>query len=389
MFHRALNTSINNSFFLFGARGTGKSTYIQAQFTAEDTLFFDLLDPESESLLLLKPNRLTELIKARGAGIKRVVIDEIQKLPKLLNIVHQQIEETKRAGLPVQFILTGSSARKLKRGAANLLAGRAFIYELFPLTHIELESRFNLSEVLQYGALPAIFSFENPAEKRLYLEAYGRTYLKEEIWNEQIVRKLEPFARFLEIAAQCNGKIINFSKIGRDIGADPKTVQSYYQILEDTMTGILLPAYHRSVRKRQTMAPKFYFFDTGVKRALDGTLSVELLPQTYAYGDAFEHFIILEMLRLNAYRALDYRFSYFRTHEDAEVDLVIERPGKSSVLVEIKSSEFVDESDLKSLINIARDFGPCESICLSRDSAARQIGKVKILPWQDGLRKIF
>ena len=388
MFQRIISTSKSNSFFIFGARGTGKSTYVSTHYSGEDTLWIDLLDPKEEALLLKNPNLLVERIEAGGAQLRRVIIDEVQKLPKLLNLVHQQIEAAKRAGHPLQFILTGSSARKLRRGAANLLAGRAFLYHLYPLTHRELGDAFNLVQVLQYGALPEIFSYSSIEDKRLYLESYSRTYLKEEIWNEQIVRKLEPFAHFLEVAAQSNGMILNFSKIGRDIGIDTKTVQSYYQILEDTLAGILLPAYHRSVRKRQTTAPKFFFFDTGVKRALEGTLTVDLLPQTHAYGEAFEHFIILEIIRLSSYLQNDYRFSYFRTHEDAEVDLIIERPGKVPLLIEIKSSENIDGAKLKSLERIARDFGACECLCLSRDKAPRKIGETLILPWNDGFRHI-
>lgn len=389
MIHREINTSQSHSFFLFGARGTGKSTYVHALCAGSETLLVDLLNPDEEGTLLRHPGMLVERIQARGPALRCVVIDEVQKLPKLLDLVHQQIEVAKRAKHPLQFILTGSSARKLRRGAANLLAGRAFLYHLFPLTHRELAGAFDLTAVLQYGSLPAVFSYEPLAEKRSYLESYARTYLKEEVWNEQIVRKLEPFAHFLEVAAQCNGKILNFSKIGRDVGIDTKTVQSYYQILEDTLVGLLLPAYHRSVRKRQTTAPKFYFFDTGVKRALDGTLTVDLLPQTYAFGDAFEHFLILEIVRCNAYRQADFRFSYFRTHEDAEIDLVIDRPGKRPLLVEIKSSAAVDATDMKSFERIARDFGGGEALCLSRDPVRRQVGAVTIFPWQDGLRYIF
>lgn len=388
MFHRIVNTSKLHSFFIFGARGTGKSTYINTHYSGKDSLWIDLLDPKEEALLLKNPGLLVERIQAGGSQLRRVIIDEVQKLPKLLDLVHQQIEAGKRAGHPLQFILTGSSARKLRRGAANLLAGRAFLYHLYPLTHRELGSAFDLTSVLQYGSLPEIFSYSTAQDKRLYLETYGRTYLKEEIWNEQIVRRLEPFAHFLEVAAQCNGTLLNFSKIGRDIGIDTKTVQSYYQILEDTLAGILLPAYHRSVRKRQTTAPKFYFFDTGVKRALEGTLTVDLLPQTSAFGDAFEHFILLEIIRLSSYLQNDYRFSYFRTHEDAEVDLIIERPGKVSLLVEIKSSETVDSAKLKPMERIAEDFGDCECLCLSRDKTARKIGKTLILPWDEGLRHI-
>ncbi|MBI5300152.1 MAG: ATP-binding protein [Deltaproteobacteria bacterium] len=388
MFSRIVNPSKTNSFFLFGARGTGKSTYLSANFSDEDTLFIDLLNLEKEALLLRHPNFLIEQIRAKGPDLKRVVIDEIQKLPKLLDVVHQQIEETKRAKRPLQFVLTGSSARKLKRGAANLLAGRAFLYELFPLTHRELGNPFDLKDVLQYGSLPGIYSYDNASDKRAYLETYGRTYLKEEIWNEQIVRKLEPFAHFLEVAAQCNGKILNYSKIGRDIGTDAKTVQSYYQILEDTLVGVILQPYHRSVRKRETKAPKFYLFDTGVKRALEGTLTVELLPQTYAFGEAFEHFIILELMRLNSYYQLGFRLYYFRTHEDAEVDLVMERPGKSPILIEIKSADFVDAGELRSLERIAHDFGDCECVCLCRGTEERKVKNVLILPWKEGLERL-
>lgn len=388
MFTRIVNTSKSHSFFLFGARGTGKSTHVIKYYSGEDALFIDLLKPDEETTFLKNPSLLTERIKGYGPKLKRVIIDEVQKLPKLLNLVHQQIEESKRAGHPLQFILTGSSARKLRRGAANLLAGRAFLYYLYPLTHRELGLSFDLTQTLQYGSLPEIFSYDTPNDKRNYLETYGRTYLKEEIWNEQIVRKLEPFAHFLEVAAQCNGKILNFSKMGRDIGADTKTVQSYYQILEDTLTGFLLPAYYRSVRKRQTAAPKFYFFDTGIKRALEGTLTVDLLPQTYAFGDAFEHFILLEIVRFSSYQQNDYRFSYFRTHEDAEVDLIIERPGKFPLLIEIKSSESVDSAEVKSLERIAKDFGVCECLCFSRDKTRRKVGNTLILPWQEGLAYI-
>ena len=388
MFHRLIKLPESHSFFLFGARGTGKSTHIIKHYSGEETLFIDLLKPEEEAALLKTPNLLVERIKGHGPKLRRVILDEVQKLPRLLDLVHQQIEESKRAGHPLQFILTGSSARKLRRGAANLLAGRAFLYHLYPLTHQELGSRFDLTQILQYGSLPAIFSYETATEKRLYLETYGRTYLKEEIWNEQIVRKLEPFAHFLEVAAQCNGKILNFSKIGRDVGINTKTIQSYYQILEDTLAGFMLPAYHRSVRKRQTTAPKFYFFDTGVKRALDGTLSVDLVPQTHAFGDAFEHFVILEILRLSDYRNNDYRFFYFRTHEDAEIDLVVERPGKASLLIEIKSSEHVDSAEIKPLERVAKDFDACECLCLSRDKISRKVGHTLILPWQEGLAHI-
>ncbi|MFQ5628705.1 MAG: ATP-binding protein, partial [bacterium] len=206
---------------------------------------------------------------------------------------HRILDERKRKNAaPIQFIMTGSSARKLKRGAANLLAGRAFVYHLFPLTAQELKGDFELRTALEFGSLPEVWNLKEKDLAIRYLEAFSRTYLKEEVWNEQIIRKLEPFSYFLEVAAQMNGKVLNFSKIARDIGVDTKTVQSYFQILEDTLLGFLVPPFHRSVRKRQLTNPKFYFFDAGVKRALERTLTVSLLPQTYAFGGGLRAFCL-------------------------------------------------------------------------------------------------
>jgi len=287
-----------------------------------------------------------------------------------------------------RFAMTGSSARKLKREGTNLLAGRAFVYNLFPLTHRELKDGFNLDSALIYGTLPGLLKFSSSEEKISFLRAYALTYLKEEIWGEHIIRKLDPFRKFIEIAAQCNGGIINFANIARDVGVDIKTVQSYFEILEDTLLGFMLEPYHQSVRKRQRQAPKFYLFDTGVRRALDRTLTVTLKPGTYAYGKAFEHYVIAEAARLNEYRQKDFRFSYLRTKDDAEIDLVVERPGASTALVEIKSTPRVDDRDTKSLERFAADMPKSEAFILSTDPMAKRIGKVKAFPWQQGLKEI-
>jgi predicted AAA+ superfamily ATPase len=190
--------------------------------------------------------------------------------------------------------LTSSSARKLKRGSANLLAGRAFTYKLFPLTHLELAKQFDLNQALTYGTLPKLLEYEDNNDKVEFLRSYTQTYLREEIQIEQLVRRLNPFRDFLELAAQNNGEILNYTKISRDIGVDHKTVANYYQILEDTLVGFYLPPFHKSVRKRQLESPKFYLFDTGVKRALERSFNIPLNKRSYAYGKAFEHFVILE-----------------------------------------------------------------------------------------------
>lgn len=388
MFHRIINLPQTHSFFLFGARGTGKTTLLRHLCPPESTVFVDLLNLEQETGFIRDPERFGRLIDGLSPAIRVVVVDEIQRVPRLLDVIHRKLEERKRRGTPLQFIMTGSSARKLKRGAANLLAGRAFVYHLFPLTTTELQNVFDLQTALENGTLPEAWNLKEKETIVRYLEAYSRTYLKEEIWNEQIIRKLEPFSYFLEVAAQTNGKVLNFSKIARDIGVDTKTVQSYFQILEDTLLGYFLPSFHRSVRKRQLTNPKFYFFDTGVKRALERSLTVPLLPQTYAFGEAFEHFVFLEMQRRNEYQKRDYRFSYLQTHDGAEVDFVIERPGRPIALVEIKSASRIEPSMAKHLQRFCGDLGDCEAYLLSLDSTPQKLGLVHALPWEQGLQAL-
>ena len=200
------------------------------------------------------------------------------------------------------------------------------------MTHLELGEVFSLQDVLQWGSLPKIFDLENDNARAAYLRSYGLNYVTTEIQAEQWVRKIEPFRKFLPIAAQMNGKILNYSKIARDVGVDTTTIISYFDILEDTLLGFRLDAFHESVRKRQALKPKFYFFDLGVKRSLEHTLTVHLLPQTFAFGEAFEYFVICEIMRLNSYYARDFSFSFLRTKDDAEVDLIVDRLGKKTYL---------------------------------------------------------
>jgi len=380
---RRLLTPLNHSFFLFGPRGTGKTFFLKERFAAQRTLWVDLLDPLTEDRYALRPATLRDEILAQKDHIDWVVIDEVQKLPRLLDVVHQLIESHK-----IRFALTGSSARKLKRGAANLLAGRAFVYHLYPVTHREWGPAFDLESALRWGGLPRLEQLATDEEKHDFLKTYALTYLKEEIWAEQVVRKLDPFRRFLEIAAQTNGEIVNYTNIARDVGADTKTVQSYFQILEDTLVGFFLEAHHRSIRKQQRQAPKFFFFDTGVKRALEGTLTQKLVPNTYGYGKSFEHFVLLEIIRLNDYLKKDYRFSYLLTKDRAEIDLVIERPGLPVALVEIKSTEHADDRDTRAIEHFLPDFKKAAGFCLSRDPIPKKIGNVSVLPWEQGMKEL-
>jgi predicted AAA+ superfamily ATPase len=384
MIKRLLQLPKKHSFFLFGPRGTGKSTMLAQQFGGERSYWIDLLNPEEEDRFLRQPSMLQAIVEALPKEVDHIIIDEIQKVPRLLDVVHSLIEKTNK-----KFLLTGSSARKLKRGAANLLAGRAFVYHLFPFNFMEESAAFDLDIALRFGQLPKIAELDGDAEKIKFLNAYANTYLKEEIAVEQIVRNLTPFRRFLEVAAQSNGKIINYSKIAKDTGAAETTVKEYFIILEDTMLGFMLEPFQHSFRKRLSQKPKFYFFDNGVAHALSRTLTIPLLPKTSAYGEAFEQFIINEVVKLISYLHEEYRISYLQTKDDSEIDLIVERPGLPLLCIEIKSSELIREEDLSAFIRLTADLEKCEAICLSNDRTSKRYQHVTSLYWKDGLQKYF
>ena len=384
MLPRLCNLSKSNSFFLFGPRGTGKTTLIRSQFSDQQAVYVNLLDNSLMDQLLLDATRFIDIIDSPENRAKSVIIDEVQKLPQLLNIAHTQIQERKR-----QFILTGSSSRKLKQAGANLLAGRAWLYHLYPLNTAEMQDAFDLKKALEFGGLPDAF-LSNSDDAREYLNAYVATYLQKEIQQEQWVKNLAPFRKFLAIAAQMNGKIVNKAAIAKQVGVDPTTVTNYFEILADTLLGFMLPSFSRSVRKAQRQLPKFYFIDTGIKRGLDRTLTVELLPQTFAWGDAFEHWVILEFVKGCQYKRLDWTLSYLRTKDDVEIDLIVERPGDRELLVEIKSKSRVDAADAKSLESLGADINPkAEHWLLSCDPLARSFGKTTALYWRDALKRLF
>lgn len=382
MIQRLIRISRNNSFFLFGPRGTGKSTVLKTAPFLKSAFYIDLLNPESESRYSVRPELLSEQVAKFSKG-QWVVIDEVQKAPRLLNEVHRLIEDRK-----IHFALSGSSSRKLKRGAANLLAGRAFVHALHPFTFKELGSDFKLDTALDWGTLPRLYEFDSDEDRARHLRAYVHTYLKEEIQVEQLVRKLDPFRLFLPIAAQMSGEIVNYSSISKDTGVDHKTVQTYFEILEDTYLGAFLRPFSRSIRQVQKQSPKFYLFDGGVKKALEDRLSIPLSRGTSEYGKAFESWFINECLRLNSYRELDYRFSYLRTKDDVEVDLIIERPNRSMALVEIKSGENIDERHVRSLNLFSRDFPKAQLICAAQVKRPQKIGAVSVLPWREAFDEL-
>lgn len=321
-------------------------------------------------------------VLALPKAITHVVIDEIQKIPELLDVVHNLIETHK---VPQVFVLTGSSARKLKAGGANLLAGRAAVRTIFPLTSKELGDRFDIDTALTWGTLPLIWNTDEAEERSDVLRAYATTYLKEEIWSEQIIRNLSPFRRFLEVTAAQSGKIVNYSKIARDVGVDIKTVQAWYEVLQDTLVGFYLDAYHSSVRKQLRQAPKFYFFDTGVTRALAHMLNVTPAPRTSYYGDLFEQFVITELRSRSHYENLDYQMSYLMTKSHKEVDLIVKRPGKPLALIEIKSTREVTADDFAVLEHFGPEFPEAELFLWSQDKTPQKKGRINALHWRDGV----
>lgn len=383
MLTRLSMPSNQQSFFLFGARGTGKSTLLKTLPFLKNSFFIDLLKPNQEEEYSLRPSLLEEQSHSLRKN-QWIVIDEIQKVPKLLDIVHSLIEER---GL--KFALTGSSSRKLKRGGGNLLAGRAVIYSLYPISSTEMGNKFSLNSALQWGTLPKILGLSSNSEKARFLRSYVQVYLKEEILVEQLVRNLDPFRLFLPIAAQMDGQIINYSNISKDTGVDHKTIQNYYQILVDTYLGFFLEAYSKSIRKVQIQSPKFYFFDLGVQRALQKKLTLPLEPQTSDYGNAFESWFINECIRLNSYLELDYEFSYLKTKDDVEIDLIIQKPNGLEILIEIKSADKIDERKIKGLLQLQSTFPKAELICASRVEKVQKIQGILVLPWQEALKRIF
>jgi len=384
MLKRLCNPLLSRSFFLFGARGTGKTTLIKDLIPPQERIFINLLLPSQFDEFALNPEILLSRVQGASPQTQWVVIDEVQKLPRLLDVVHHLIEESR-----LKFVLTGSSARKLKRHGANLLAGRASVYNLFPLTARELGEAFSLQDAIEWGTLPGVALIPEKSSRYEFLQAYAHTYLKEEVAEEQVVRRLEPFRKFLAISAQCNGQILNYKKISDDVGASPVTVRSYYQILEDTLLGFFLEPFHESVRKSQRQGPKFYFIDAGIQRALCRHLDVPLKEGSYAYGAAFESFFINEVFRLKHYFRKDWGLYYLRTKDDAEIDLIIERSPKDRVLVEIKSTPRVQNSDAKQIARFASDMKVSGAFLASRDPNAKQFDNVRALPWRAVLDEIF
>jgi predicted AAA+ superfamily ATPase len=386
MYPRILNPLKSKSFFLFGARGTGKTTYLKSIFEGRYVLWIDFLKSSTEEQFSRNPELLFDIAMSAAPEYEWIIIDEIQKIPKILDTIHLILESKK---IKTKFILTGSSARKLKRGSANLLAGRVFSNHFFPFTFIELGKDFDLEKAINYGMLPTVWVSENEEEIREYLKSYVEVYVKEEIWLEQLIKSLAPFRKFLEVASQMSGEIINYSNIAKQINVDVKTVQNYFLILEDTLLAFNLEAYHSSIRKRLISAPKFYFFDLGVKRALERTLNLKIEAHNFTYGKNFEQFIITQIFFLNSHLKCDFKFYYLKTKDGVEIDLIIDRANLPLILIEIKSTSTIDSTHLKSIKEIKSSLPGSLAFCFSNDIFDREIDQIKVTNWKNGILELF
>jgi predicted AAA+ superfamily ATPase len=313
-----------------------------------------------------------------GAEAPRVVfVDEVQKVPAILDEVHSLIEQG-----GVRFILTGSSARKLRRGGANLLAGRAISLRLHPLVVEEHGDYFDLERALRLGGLPAVVAAEDE-DARILLRDYAETYLREEVQAEGLVRNLGGFARFLDVAAAQCGELLNTAAVARDVAVSVRTVSDYFQILEDTLLGLRLDAYRRSVRKRLVAHPRFYLFDTGVTNALNRRLTSTLDPVTR--GRLFEQWLVLECRRLVDYAGSEVQLYFWRTNHGAEVDLLVEKHGKLLAAIEIKSTGRVTGAHLEGLRSFADDHPNVPRFVVTPSAEPRTLEGTLVTNWRDFL----
>lgn len=362
----------NESLFLWGARQTGKSTLLKAMFP--NSMYFDLLQTDVFERFQRAPFQLREMLQA-NQQIEPVIIDEVQKIPALLDEVHWLI-----VNKGVRFILSGSSPRKIMRSGANLLGGRALRFELYPLTSAEIPD-FDILKALNNGLLPRHYLAENP--ERL-LSAYIGSYLQDEILAEARIRKVALFSKFLEAAAFSNGEMVNFTNIASDCGVSIPTVREYFQILEDTLCGRFLPSFQKRPKRRVILAPKFYFFDVGVANYL--LKRGKIVHGSEAFGSAFEHFIYLELLAHSHYSGLNYPIYYWRTASKIEIDFVL---GDHEVSIEVKSTTNANPRHSRGLDRFREEYTVKKQILVTNDTYPRQMGNTLVLPWKEFLGQLW
>lgn len=367
-----IDSQIEDSIFLFGARQTGKSTMLREKFP--NNIYIDLLNTELKSRFKRRPALLYEMLSSKSDGTL-VIIDEIPEVPELLNEVHRLISEKNMV-----FILCGSSARKLKRKGYNTLGGRAYPVYLYPFVSAEIPD-FDIDRAINYGMLPPHYLAKDPQRR---LSAYIDVYLKEEIKEEALVRNLNAFQRFLEVAALTDGEMINNKNIAQDCGVSANTVNSYFDILEDTLIGFRVPAYTKTIKRRLFQTPRFYYFDVGIVNHL--LHRKNLVRGTTEYGHAFEHLVIQELYAWISYTNSNEKLSYWHTHTGLEVDAII---GDARIAIEIKSVEEVLPRHLKGLKAFSEDYPNARTIIVSLDPINRNVGNIECLYLMDFFKKLW
>lgn len=367
MITRLVNAEIfdNESFFLFGSRQTGKSTLLLNLFP--NAILYDLLENNTYERLLRNPSLLRQDLELYESGTL-VIIDEVQKIPELLNEVQWLIV---RKGL--RFILSGSSARKLRRSGVNMLGGRAIWIRFYPFVSSEIPD-FDIVKAVNQGMLPRHYlsSTKNYWDK---IQAYVSIYLREEIKAESIVRNLSSFNRFLEVAALTDGEMVNYNNIAQDCGIDAKTVKEYFAILEETLVGYMVPAYTKVVKRKLRQSPRFYYFDVSIPNYLLGRRTMQ--PGSEDFGHAFEHFIIQELIAYLGYHRIENALSYWHSYNDYEVDAVL---GDAEVGIEIKSCQEVQTRHLRGLKAFKEEHTEARLIVVSLDPKPRILNGVEIMP---------
>jgi predicted AAA+ superfamily ATPase len=369
MYPRLLAPNKKNSVLLFGPRATGKTTWAQTYYP--DALKFDLLDSGTYRELLAKPNRLDSYIPPDFKG--QVLIDEIQRIPELLNEVHRLIESRK-----LVFILTGSSARKLRRKGHNLLAGRAFSYHMYPLTALEMKDDFSVERALVRGMLP--MAQQDDYEK--YLHTYVQTYLEQEILQEGLTRNLSAFSRFMEVASLSQGQVLNVSNVAREAGIERSVVTGYFEILRDLLIGYFLPPFTKKAKRRLISHPKFYYFDPGVYHAIRPTGPYDMPGELG--GISLETLVHQQLNAVNDLLELGYKMYYFRTSTGVEVDFVLY--GKKGIkAIEVKANDRFQDNMLSGLKNFSADYPEAKLYLLYGGTKKMYVDNVTILPIQEAL----
>lgn len=363
MYHRIfdIENRLDEGMFLFGGRQTGKSTLLKKRFP--DAVYIDLLNSEVRNRFTQHPEEFRERL-LRYPPETLIVVDEIQKVPDLLDEIHWLM-----VNKGLWFILSGSSARKIKKRGANNLGGRAIPAMLYPLVSAEIPD-FDLNRAVQNGMIPRHYMVANARNR---MKGYIELYLKEEIIEEALVLNASDFARFMEVAAIMDGEILNYENVASDCEVSANTVKAYYQILKETLLGFEVPAYRKVIKRKLYKSPRFYYFDVGIANYL--TKRLHLSPGTPEYGHAFEHLIMQEIVAYLGYTDSEEELTYWHTYENLEVDAVI---GDARVSIEIKSTEHVHHEDKKGLMEFAKEHPHTKQVLVSRDRISRRSGDVDL-----------